>query len=91
MPGQEWWERAACVGQDPVLWFPTRGHARTLYEAARTVCNGCAVRAECLDECLREEAAQVRTTIRLGMRGAMSPEERDREVERRRRVTVGAL
>lgn len=48
MPG-EWTERAACLPEDPDLFFPTRGAD---VNAAKEVCAGCPVRAECLDYAL---------------------------------------
>lgn len=41
-----WIERAACRGVHPALFFPIRGEG---CEEAKAVCEGCEVRAECLD------------------------------------------
>lgn len=49
--GRAWFERAACRGMDPDLWFPPRGR---IYEEALVVCDGCEVRYECLVWGLRE-------------------------------------
>ena len=50
--GQEWRPRAACRHSCPDLFFPvgeTGPAAIDDIEAAKSVCRGCAVRAECLD------------------------------------------
>ncbi|MFI8193543.1 WhiB family transcriptional regulator [Streptomyces sp. NPDC085946] len=46
----EWLRRAACVGEDPELFFPvgTRGPALRDVTAAKRVCARCEVRADCL-------------------------------------------
>jgi WhiB family transcriptional regulator, redox-sensing transcriptional regulator len=68
-----WWERAACRGEDPDLFFPTRGETDKV-EAAKAVCADCSVRADCLEEGLYEHD---------GIWGGLS--ERGRRAERRRR------
>ena len=40
-----WHREAACRGKGTEPWFPSQGGD---YEAAQAVCQGCAVRAECL-------------------------------------------
>jgi hypothetical protein len=50
-----WRSRAACRGSDPELFFPAAedGAAyRAQVAAAKRVCSGCAVRAQCLTEAL---------------------------------------
>lgn len=50
--GQEWRPRAACRHSGPDLFFPvgeSGPEAIENQEAAKSVCRGCAVRAECLD------------------------------------------
>ncbi|MDR6980261.1 WhiB family redox-sensing transcriptional regulator [Streptomyces sp. 3330] len=46
----EWLRSAACVGEDPELFFPvgTSGPALRDTEAAKRVCARCTVRTECL-------------------------------------------
>ncbi|MER6628600.1 WhiB family transcriptional regulator [Streptomyces sp. NPDC000987] len=46
----EWLRSAACVGEDPELFFPvsTTGPARTEPAAAKRVCARCPVVPECL-------------------------------------------
>jgi len=51
MPG-EWADHAACKGVDPNVFHPVRGED---LGAARSYCEGCPVRAECLDHALRFE------------------------------------
>ncbi|MFC8358406.1 WhiB family transcriptional regulator [Streptomyces griseorubiginosus] len=47
----EWLRRAACVGEDPELFFPvgTVGPAVRDIAAAKRVCARCPVRPECLE------------------------------------------
>ncbi|MFF7945451.1 WhiB family transcriptional regulator [Streptomyces griseorubiginosus] len=47
----EWLRRAACVGEDPELFFPvgTLGPAVRDIAAAKQVCARCPVRPECLE------------------------------------------
>jgi WhiB family redox-sensing transcriptional regulator len=49
---QDWRADAACRGMDPELFFPSAGDVAGA-EAARQVCAGCPVRAQCLDYALR--------------------------------------
>jgi WhiB family transcriptional regulator, redox-sensing transcriptional regulator len=46
---RSWETRANCRGVDPDLFFPERGASA---EEAKAVCQGCAVRAECLEYAL---------------------------------------
>jgi transcription factor WhiB/Homeodomain-like domain-containing protein len=49
MTGRLWRERAACAEVDPELWFPDRGQGyRAAGAAAKRICAGCPVRAQCL-------------------------------------------
>jgi WhiB family redox-sensing transcriptional regulator len=50
----EWLRRAACVGEDPELFFPvgTQGPALRDIAAAKRVCARCPVTIECLDMAL---------------------------------------
>ncbi|MEU9171146.1 WhiB family transcriptional regulator [Streptomyces sp. NPDC048420] len=47
----EWLRRAACVGEDPELFFPvgTEGPALRDLAAAKSVCARCPVVPECLE------------------------------------------
>jgi len=51
----EWLRHAACVGEDPELFFPvgTEGPALREIAAAKRVCARCPVAPECLDWALR--------------------------------------
>lgn len=44
-----WWERAACKGKDPGLWFPVDDRRSDGFASsvARRICAGCPVRVEC--------------------------------------------
>lgn len=72
----DWVEQAACAGVDPDLFFPDRGASRA---AARRVCAGCPVRAECLEYAL--EAGE-----KFGVWGGTS--EKERRAMRRQRLAV---
>jgi hypothetical protein len=43
-----WMKRGACRGEDPAMFFPTRGVSAAAMAKARAICAGCPVRAECL-------------------------------------------
>ena len=52
-----WWNRANCKGMDTSIFFPEvkpgRYHLDRLeVAAARSICAGCVVREECLDDAL---------------------------------------
>jgi hypothetical protein len=65
---------AACVGEDPELWFP-----QTMYEArvkgaqAKAICGRCPVRVACLTRALEEEVGYA---SRHGIRGGLDEDER---------------
>jgi transposase-like protein len=65
--------RAACISQDPEIFFPASEPGGPVYEAqvaaAKAVCAGCPVRAECL-----EWAAD----LPYGIAGGMTEDERRR-------------
>lgn len=79
MTGEDWRHRAACVGEDPELFFPTgkTGPALLQIEEAKVVCRGCPVRDECL------ETAQ-ELSLDHGVWGGLSEDER-RELRRRQK------
>lgn len=72
-----WRNRAACLSEDPDLFFPdgTTEPAVKQMEIARQVCNGCTVQFECLHHALSTGMAD-------GVWGATTPEER-RSIRRR--------
>jgi WhiB family redox-sensing transcriptional regulator len=72
-----WIELAACRGLDAALFFPTRGEWT---RAAREVCGGCPVRAECLEHAL--DAGE-----KFGIWGGKT--ERQRRAMRRARQRAG--
>ncbi|MFE1950859.1 MULTISPECIES: WhiB family transcriptional regulator [Streptomyces] len=47
----EWLDRAACVGEDPELFFPVSGSGPSLTQIrrAQAVCDRCPVTWQCLD------------------------------------------
>lgn len=69
--GREWRSDAACSGMSGEIFFPTAVEGPR-YEvqvaAAKAVCAGCPVRAECLAEAL--------VRIPYGIAGGLTPEER---------------
>lgn len=68
--GGDWRHRAACRGEDPELFFPVGGDGAALARvaAAKAVCAGCPVRAECLAFAL--------VAISDGVAGGLTAEER---------------
>lgn len=71
------WEREAnCRGIDPDVFFPERGADPS---AAKAVCAGCVVQAECLDAALARREQH-------GVWGGLTAPERRRIVEGRTRL-----
>src|SRR5579862_8576174 len=67
------WERAACAGQDPGLFFDYEDHrgfhqVRAL-AAARQVCDRCTIRRACLDFAIASQQA-------FGVWGGLTAKER---------------
>lgn len=67
-----WQERALCAQTDPEAFFPEKGGST---REAKKVCQGCEVRAECLDYALANDE-------RFGIWGGLSERER-RKLKRR--------
>ncbi|MDR0345699.1 MAG: WhiB family transcriptional regulator [Nocardiopsaceae bacterium] len=69
--GQDWWARAACRSADPELFFPISalGPAQDQAAAAKSVCEDCQVRQECLSFALSTGQAH-------GVWGGLSADER---------------
>jgi WhiB family redox-sensing transcriptional regulator len=67
----DWRDRAACIGEDPELFFPvgTTGQALEQVERAKQVCRRCEVIDECLEWALE-------TNQDAGVWGGLSEEER---------------
>jgi WhiB family redox-sensing transcriptional regulator len=72
-----WRERAACLREDPELFFPIgfSGPALRQLERAKQVCAGCVVRDNCL-------VWAIETGVDHGVWGGLSEEER-RSMKRR--------
>ena len=49
-----WHSRSACLGHDPEMFFPERGDTAAV-NAAKAICAGCPVAAECLAENIAEK------------------------------------
>jgi WhiB family redox-sensing transcriptional regulator len=64
----EWQERALCAQTDPEAFFPEKGGST---REAKRICQGCDVRAECLDYALAHDE-------RFGIWGGLSERERRR-------------
>jgi WhiB family redox-sensing transcriptional regulator len=81
-----WRDRAACLDEDPELFFPvgTTGPALDQIALAKAVCAGCSVRLECLEYALQ-------TYQDAGVWGGLSEDERRalRRSRRRRPQTRG--
>jgi WhiB family redox-sensing transcriptional regulator len=73
-----WQDHANCADTDPDLFFPARGDS---VDDAKAVCQGCAVRAECLEYALANSE-------KYGVWGGMS--ERERRRVRRARAQARA-
>lgn len=66
-----WTVSALCAQVDPEMWFPEKGGVG--YAPARRTCMRCPVRAECLADAMTTETSGERQ----GMRGGMTPKQRD--------------
>jgi len=77
-PG-DWTTRAACAETDPEAFYPEKGGSTV---AAKAVCAGCPVRAECL-------AGAVDRRERHGVWGGLSEPERRALLRRRRDAVAG--
>ena len=65
---QEWQENALCAQTDPEAFFPEKGGST---REAKRICQGCDVRAECLEYALAHD-------VRFGIWGGLSERERRR-------------
>jgi WhiB family redox-sensing transcriptional regulator len=82
----EWRGNAACVNQDPELFFPigSNGPAERQTEGARQVCQSCPVRQPCLEWALEAGADH-------GVWGGLNEQERlSLRLRRRRNPTTRA-
>lgn len=76
----DWRSAAACNGMPAEAFYPAAGDHETT-EAAKRVCRGCPVRAECLADALGWEASG----RRHGIVGGLSARQRDQLATLRRR------
>lgn len=67
-PYPVWMDLGRCAEADPEQWFPEKGGST---RAAKAVCRGCEVRAECLEYALKHDE-------RFGVWGGLSERERRR-------------
>jgi WhiB family redox-sensing transcriptional regulator len=69
--GGDWRERAACLSEDPELFFPIgkTGPAVLQLEEAKLVCQRCDVREQCLKWALEND-------VRFGVWGGLSEDDR---------------
>ncbi|MFD4572059.1 WhiB family transcriptional regulator [Streptomyces sp. NPDC058417] len=73
-----WAQRAACVGVDPEIFFPSAsGTGDALH-----ICGGCPVRAACLEDVLRAEG-QASAADRHGIVAGLDPQQRRQMSEQR--------
>lgn len=81
-----WRDRAACLREDPELFFPvgSTGTAQLQAQRAKRVCAGCLVRPECLQWAID-------TGIDQGVWGGMSEDERRSLKRRSARARLRAL
>ena len=71
--GQDWWALAACRRVDPETFYPLDlDPTGPAVRAARWVCTGCPVLAQCLADALTSEDP----ARRWGVIGGTTPEER---------------
>ena len=73
-----WRRQAACRGADPALFHPDDESDDAAVDAARDVCEGCAVRQPCLEYALSAREPD-------GIWGGLTAKERRRELRRRRK------
>ena len=80
---ENWKDHAACGGLDMVIFFPEEPiTTQRVWDQARTFCNQCTVRQQCLDYAINHETLGFR---RYGMFGGMTPKERERYAEAKKR------
>jgi len=75
-PELKWWDLGACRGLDAAVFYPEDDEGA---EIAKSVCEGCAVKAACLEHALsvREKA---------GVWGGATERDRRRMIRQRRRL-----
>lgn len=78
----DWRQFAACLTEDPELFYPKPGNSRGI-EAAKRICRSCLVRADCLEAALADEGGRSKDG-RYGVRGGLTGDERYLLYARRR-------
>ena len=73
---EEWMDDAACLGTDPDIFFSTSPDIRA---AAKSICNSCPVRLQCLAYTINAEA---QGNTRYGISGGLSGNQRKRLAKR---------
>lgn len=68
-----WRDAANCVDLPTSMFFPENTQSDRVWDAARRVCSGCAVRLDCLEFALRYEELE----DRWGMYAGLTPNERN--------------
>lgn len=68
-----WQDSASCASVGLDVFYPESGN-RGVWDAARSICSRCPVKAECLEFALK---AEVDWPDRYGMFGGLTPEERE--------------
>lgn len=75
---KDWRKYAACLGEDPELFFPhsySGGSSEQQIAAAQAVCASCPVRRQCLTDAIRREGA-ARPNCRYGIYGGLTGPQR---------------
>lgn len=72
LPNRDWMDDALCAQVGGDAWFPDKGES---VKDAKKVCRQCPVKAECLEENLRE---------RFGVYGGLSERERRAVINERK-------
>jgi WhiB family redox-sensing transcriptional regulator len=75
-PRPNWFDQAACKGEDPGLWHPDGLRNQTAAAQAVAICRTCPVRTDCLEHALEHDEW-------LGVWGGTQPAERHRIAARR--------
>lgn len=70
MNDHEWLKDAACVGEDPELWFADEHSRNAEVEKAVRICNGCPVAGQCLTDTPPDD--------KFSIRGGLTPAQRTR-------------
>jgi WhiB family redox-sensing transcriptional regulator len=85
--GVNWRDSAECRDAEPTIFEPDDGGTPDdlAWTHARSICRACPVRDACLDDALTVESPG---QLRFGMRGGLTPDERERYARRRARAAA---